>query len=52
MLISLLILFFENFKYCIKKKAFPRVLKHKKKGKHNKSNYKPVSILTNFPKIY
>ena len=49
----------ENFNSCIEKGEFPDVLKHadvvpvhKKKCKTEKTNYRPVSILPNFSKIY
>ena len=49
----------ENFNSCIDKGEFPSELKHadiapihKKKDRSDKSNYRPVSILSNYSKIY
>ena len=49
----------ENCNSCIDKGEFPSELKHadivpihKKKGKSDKSNYRPVSILSNYSKVY
>ena len=49
----------ENFNSCIDKGEFPSELKHvdivqihKKKDKHDISNYRPVSILSNYSKVY
>ena len=49
----------ENFNYCIDRGEFLNDLKHadivlvhKKKSKTNKPNYMPLSILSNFSKLY
>ena len=49
----------DHFNYCIANGEFPDELKHayviavhKKNEKCNKTNYRPVSILTNISKIY
>ena len=49
----------DHFNYCIANSEFPDELKHadvipvhKKNEKCNKTNYRPVSILTNISKIY
>ena len=49
----------ENFNSCIQAGEFPSELKHadivpihKKKDKCDKSNYRPVSILSNYSKVY
>ena len=50
---------FANFNYCIDNGEFPQVFKHagitlvhKKKEKSDKTNYRPVGILSNLCKIY
>ena len=50
---------FENLNDCIAKSSFPSSLKnaiitpvHKKRTKTSKHHYRPVSILSNIPKIY
>ena len=49
----------ENFNSCIVEGEFPSELKHadivpvhKKKDKNDKSNYRPVNILSNYSKVY
>ena len=47
----------ENFNSCIDEGEFPSELKHektihKKKDKSDKSNYRPLSILSNYSKVY
>ena len=49
----------ENFNSCIDEGEFPSELKHadivsihQKKDKSDKSNYRPVSILSNYSKVY
>ena len=48
----------KDFNNCVDKGVFPDGLKHavtivqKKKDKNYKTNYKPVSILTNISKLY
>ena len=49
----------ENFNSCIKEGEFPSELKHvdivpfhKKKDKSDRSNYIPVSRLSNYSKVY
>ena len=49
----------ENFNSCIDEGEFPSELKHadmvpihKEKDKSDKSNYGPVSILSNYSKVY
>ena len=49
----------KHFNYCIDRGELPNELKHaelvpvhKKNCRQDKENYRPVSILSNFPKVY
>ena len=42
----------KDFNNCVDKGAFPDTPVHKKKDKSDKTNYRPVSLLTNLSKIH